>query len=150
MERILIVEDDPSIAKGLGVRLKASGYEVTIATDALTALSAARQTQPDLALLDISLPAGNGFTVAQRIFDLMPTTTPVIFLTASKESGLRQEAARLGAAFFEKPYDADQLLAAIRYAFRSRPGRQADAANRQLATAKSAQTAALLQTSKPN
>src|SRR5262249_62260606 len=100
----------------LGVRLKSAGYEVTIAPDALTGVYAARQIQPDLAVLDISLPAGDGFTVADRICDLMPTTTPIIFLTASKRRWLRQKAAQLGAAFFEKPYDADELLAPIQYA----------------------------------
>ena len=134
MEKILIVEDDPSVAKGLGVRLKSAGYEVTTAPDALSALYAARHVQPDLAILDISLPAGNGFSVAENICDLMPTTTPIIFLTASKQRGLRQEAARRGAAFFEKPYDADKLLDTIRYALRSQPGHQIDAATPQPAT----------------
>ena len=123
MEKILIVEDDQAIAKALALRLKSAGYKVTVAPDAITGVAAAREIQPDLALLDISLPAGNGFTVAKKISELVVTATPVIFLTASRQPGLRQEAQSLGAAFFEKPYDADELLAAIRYAFRAQPGR---------------------------
>ena len=123
IKKILIVEDDQNIAKALSIRLKSAGYEVTVAPDAMTGVAAARKLQPDLALLDISLPAGNGFTVAEKIRELVATATPIIFLTASKQLGLRQEAYRLGAAFFEKPYDAEELLGAIRYAFAAQPGR---------------------------
>ena len=121
MKKILVAEDDQAIAKALSLRLKSAGYEVTVASDAIAAITIAREIQPDLALLDISLPAGNGFTIAERIQELVVTATPIVFLSASKEKGLRDEAYRLGAAFFEKPYDADELLGAIRYAFRAQP-----------------------------
>lgn len=114
MKKILIVEDDQNIAKALAIRLKSAGYEVTVAPDAAAGVAAAVKIQPDLALLDISIPAGSGFTVADKIQELVVTATPIIFLTASKQPGLRQQAENLGAAgFFEKPYDADELLAAI-------------------------------------
>jgi DNA-binding response OmpR family regulator len=118
VKKILIVEDDQNIAKALAIRLKSAGYEVTVAPDAMTGVAAALKIQPDLAMLDVSLPAGNGFTVAEKIRELLVTATPIIFLTASKQRGLRHKAQDLGAAgFFEKPYDADELLAAIRHAF---------------------------------
>jgi DNA-binding response OmpR family regulator len=121
MKKILIVEDDQNIAKALAIRLKSAGYEVTVAPDAMTGVAAALKTQPDLALLDISVPAGNGFTVAEKIQELVASATPIIFLTASKQPGLRQKAQNLGAAgFFEKPYDAGELLAAIQRAFGER------------------------------
>jgi DNA-binding response OmpR family regulator len=114
MKKILIVEDDQNIAKALAIRLKLAGYEVTVASDAMFGVSSAVKIQPDLALLDISLPAGTGFTVADRIKELLPVATPFIFLTASKQPGLREKARELGAVgFFEKPYDAQELLAAI-------------------------------------
>ena len=60
------------------------------------------------------MPVGMGFSVAERLKDLGLGDIPIIFITASKRSGLRKTAQELGAAgFFEKPYDADQLLAAI-------------------------------------
>ncbi len=122
MKKILIVEDDQDIAKALAIRLKNAGYEVTVAADAMTGVAAARKIQPDLALLDISVPAGNGFTVAEKIQELVVTATPIIFLTASKQPGLRQLAENLGAAaFFEKPYDAEELLTAIRGALDKLP-----------------------------
>jgi DNA-binding response OmpR family regulator len=124
MEKVLIVEDDQTIAKALAFRLKSAGYEVTVTHDAVAGVAAAREFQPDLAVLDISIPAGDGFSVAERVRELIVTATPIIFLTASKQSGLRQKAQQFGAAFFEKPYDADDLLAAIRYALLERSGRR--------------------------
>jgi len=116
-KKILLVEDDPNISKALSIRLKHRGYETTVAADATTAVETAVKFQPDLALLDISLPAGNGFTVAERIQALLPKATPLIFLTASKQPGLREKAQELGAeAFFQKPYEAEDVLGAIQIA----------------------------------
>lgn len=116
-QKILVVEDDQKIAMALAIRLKNSGYEVTLASDALSGLESAIKTRPGLVLLDISLPGGNGFTVAERIRALLPMTTPTIFLTASKQPGLREKARELGAAaFFQKPYEAEDLLAAVKLA----------------------------------
>jgi DNA-binding response OmpR family regulator len=120
-EKILIVEDDHKIALALSARLTSSGYETTVASDALSGVATAVKLQPDLVLLDISMPAGNGFSVAERIKALIAKPIPFIFLTASKMPGLREKADALGAAgFFEKPYDSATLLAAIR---RVLPGR---------------------------
>jgi DNA-binding response OmpR family regulator len=117
MKKILIVEDDDKIAKALAIRLKHCGYEVSIAPDALTAVEMALKERPDLALLDISLPAGNGFTVAERIQTLLPKETPTVFMTASRQPGLREKALEMGAsAFFQKPYEAEDLIAAIQLA----------------------------------
>jgi two-component system response regulator AdeR len=122
MKKILIVEDDQGIARALEVRLKSSGYKVAIAADALTGVNSALKFRPDLVLLDISLPAGSGFNVAERLQRLLATMTPFIFLTASKQPGLREKAKELGAVgFFEKPYEGEELLAAIRGAFADTP-----------------------------
>lgn len=115
MKKILIVEDDRKIVMALGVRLKAAGYECVMAFDAVGGVSTARKERPDLVLLDISMPAGNGFQVAERIQSWVPTGAPIIFLTASRQPGLRERAEDLGAAgFFEKPFEFSDLLAAIR------------------------------------
>ena len=114
--KILVVEDDKHIALALTVRLKAAGYDVVTAPDAVLAVSMAVKHRPDLVVLDILMPGGNGFLVAERIQDLEAMLgVPCIFITASKQPGLRDQARRLGAAgFFEKPYDAGALLATIR------------------------------------
>jgi len=86
-----------------------------LACDALAAVITARKYRPDLVLLDICLPAGDGFLVAERIQSLLPALTPVIFLTASRQPGLREEAMALGAAgFLEKPFEVEELIATIR------------------------------------
>lgn len=114
-KKILVVEDDRKIAAALAVRLRSAGYEAATAFDALTGISNAIKLQPDLLMLDISMPAGNGFTVAERLQTLLARPTPMIFLTASKQPAFRQKAQKLGAAgFFEKPYEADELLAVVR------------------------------------
>lgn len=117
MSKVLIVEDDKSILLSLSIRLRAEGYEVTTAQDAMMGMSAAVREQPDLVLLDISMPAGNGFDVARRFQDNARVVgTPIIFLTASRQPGLRAQAEELGAvAFFEKPYDPEQLMSVVNH-----------------------------------
>lgn len=118
MPKILLVEDDEKIVKALTVRLKSQGYEVVPAFDAVMATAKAIEHHPDLILLDISMPGGNGFTVAERLHDSSITADiPIIFLTASKEPGLRERAKELGAvAFLEKPFEAQELIAVIQHA----------------------------------
>ena len=111
---ILIVEDDQKVALGLAIRIKAAGYEAVMAHDALSGVRTAVKTKPDLVLLDISMPAGNGFIVAERIHRNLSTRIPIIFLTASRHPEFRQKAVELGAlAFFEKPYEPGELLSII-------------------------------------
>ena len=115
-KKILIVEDDENLAKALGIRLRAKGYEVMIAVDAIMAVMKAMQDSPDLILLDISMPGGNGLQIAERLKESMKTMEiPFIFLTASKQSDIRDMAMAMGAlAFFEKPFEVEELLAVIR------------------------------------
>ena len=116
-KQVLIIEDDQNLAMALALRLKAAGYAATTTYDALTGLKAAVSNPPALVLLDISMPAGNGFSVAEQIQTLIPTPTPIIFLTASKKPDFREKAKKLGAAgYFEKPYEAEELFGAIRQA----------------------------------
>jgi len=121
-KKILLVEDDRNIAKSLRIRLEAAGYDALLAEDGLAAVNAAVKNRPDLVLLDISMPAGNGFTVAQRIQTTIQAPTPIIFLTASKRPEFRRKAEELGAiGFFEKPFEADELLETIKHALANRP-----------------------------
>jgi len=118
--KILIVEDDRRIAMALTVRLQNAGQEVVQAFDAASGVAAASQHQPDLILMDISLPGGSGLIAAQRIQSVLPKLTPIVFVTASKQPGLRQKALALGAAgFLEKPYEPQDLLTTIEGALRA-------------------------------
>jgi len=114
MKKILIMEDDTKIAAALAIRLGAAGYDVTTAHDGWQGLQLALTDRPDLLLLDIWMPVGLGFSVAQRLHELGLSDVPVIFITASRLNGLREAARECGAvAFFEKPYDPQELLKAI-------------------------------------
>ncbi|MBI1176325.1 response regulator [bacterium] len=114
LKRILVVEDDRKIALSLSIRLQTAGYEVELAEDAFVGAKIIEYFQPDVLLLDITMPGGGGFKVAERVRQLLPASTAIIFMTANHQPRLRKKAAELGAAgYFEKPYDPKLLLSTI-------------------------------------
>jgi DNA-binding response OmpR family regulator len=115
--KILIVDDDADHRQGLNRRLRASNYDTAFAVDAVQAVSVARKEKPDLVLLDIGLPGGDGFVVIERLKGNAELGfIPVIVLTG-RDVTVRERALKAGAvAFFQKPADNDDLLAAIRQA----------------------------------
>ena len=117
-KKILIVDDDPHLLLGLSARLKASGYKVMCATDALAAITVARKEAPDLVILDLGLPAGDGFLVLERMRSLADlVATPVIVLSARDPTDNKKRALDAGAvAFFQKPPDSYEFLTEIRQA----------------------------------
>jgi DNA-binding response OmpR family regulator len=117
-KRILIVDDDQDLVLGLTARLKANGYKVICAGDAISALTVAVKEPPDLVILDLGLPAGDGFLVLERMRDLPDLAgIPVIVLTARGSIDNKKRALAAGAlAFFQKPSDNHVFLAAIRQA----------------------------------
>lgn len=118
-KKILIVDTEKDLLRTMSLQLKRSGYDVVIATDGLSATSVALEEKPDLILLDIALPAGNGFSVMQRINSNSKIAfTPTIVITARDPSKTRKQVLEAGAqAFFQKPVDIDKLLTAIRNIF---------------------------------
>ena len=112
---LLVVDDDSDLLGALIIRLRASGYNVISATDAVQATAQARREQPDLVLLDIGLPAGNGFLVLERMkMNQQTASIPVIVITGRDPQESRDRSLRAGAAaFFQKPVDNAELLAAI-------------------------------------
>jgi CheY-like chemotaxis protein len=86
MKTVLLVDDDNTILLGTGVRLKSMGYTVYTAKDAVSAVSTFRKNQPDVVVLDISLPAGDGFLVADRLQNLVGSrATPIIFPLSGRQ-----------------------------------------------------------------
>ncbi len=115
-EKILIVDDDPDLRKALKLRLRANQYNTVHAVDGYSAIAAAYKEQPSLIILDLGLPAGDGFVVLDRLQrDDKLSNIPVIVLTARDPQGNEQRALRAGAtAFFQKPADNTELMDVIR------------------------------------
>jgi DNA-binding response OmpR family regulator len=117
-KKILIVDDDPHLLLGLAPRLQANSYSVVTAADAISAVAVARNEAPDLIILDLGLPGGDGFLVIERIRNLAAlASTPIIVLSAWDPAGNRKRSLDAGAvAFFQKPPDNHEFLTAIRQA----------------------------------
>ena len=116
--KILIVDDDPDVRQGMHVRLKANGYDTFFAADALTSLAEARKHHPDLIILDLGLPCGDGFVVMERLQNIPALAViPVIVVSARDARANQERALKAGAkAFLQKPVDNAELLAVIRRA----------------------------------
>ena len=114
-KKILIVDDDADIRELLNIRLRKSGYETAFAVDGISAISAARRENPDLILLDLGLPGGEGYTVMERMKAIASLGwVPVVVVSARDPGTNRQRAIDAGAkAFLEKPIDMDALLTTI-------------------------------------
>jgi two-component system cell cycle response regulator len=123
-KKILVVDDSLLILKVLDLKLKSAGYAVLTAPDGATAINVARQEKPDLILLDISFPpdVAHGGGVRWDAFTIMAwmkrveetARIPVIVITSSDPAQVKAKAMAAGAvAFFQKPINHDELLAAI-------------------------------------
>ena len=114
-KKILVIDDDQDLALGLKVRLRANNYATVFATDAISAISQAVKENPDLILLDLGLPAGDGFVVMERLDNIESlSSVPVIVMSARDPQGNRDRALGAGAkAYVQKPVDNDELLATI-------------------------------------
>jgi DNA-binding response OmpR family regulator len=118
MERakILIVDDDPDLRRAMKIRLRANHYDTVQASDGHSAIAMAQKEQPSLIILDLGLPAGDGFAVLKGLQDADTLSRiPVIVLTARGPQFNEQRALQAGAAaFFQKPADNHELLEVIR------------------------------------
>ena len=86
-EMILVVDDDPDIARFVEVNLRSAGFDVAVATDGEEALRRADEIRPDLVLLDVMMPRVDGFEVAQRLRrNTRTANTCIIMLTAKAQS----------------------------------------------------------------
>jgi DNA-binding response OmpR family regulator len=112
--KILLVDYEEDVAKALQARLRANGYDVVLACDCVQGLTTAQKERPDLIILDIMIPGGGGFAVAERLKLSADTRAiPVIFLTGI--AGEENRAYRAGAcSYLMKPYDPEELLGVIR------------------------------------
>lgn len=120
MQKILIIEDEPQIARVLQLELEFEGYHTKMAHTGTDGLIAFREETWDLVLLDIMLPEMSGFDVLQRI--RKNDATQVILLTAKDLVADKVTGLDLGANdYVTKPFDFEELLARIRAALRTVP-----------------------------
>ncbi|MBO9541945.1 response regulator transcription factor [bacterium] len=117
--RILIVEDAPDIAALLNARLEAEGFEVRVEMEGNAGLSAARQVQPDLIILDRTLPGLDGIEICRRV--RQTSDVPILMLTAHGETPARIEGLNSGASdYLPKPFDLEELVARVNAQLRHR------------------------------
>jgi DNA-binding response OmpR family regulator len=115
-KKILVVDDDPDVRLGLQLRLAANDYQVIFASDGVASIAEARKHLPDLMILDLGLPAGDGFSVLERLkVNEKLSSIPVIVLSGRDRVGNWDRAIKAGAkTFLQKPVANDKLLAVIR------------------------------------
>jgi two-component system KDP operon response regulator KdpE len=113
--KILVVDDDPDLRLALNVRLRANNYEIVNAGDGFSALALAQKEHPNLIILDLGLPAGDGFLVLKNLKKFPSLSLiPVIVLTARDPQANEERTLNCGAvAFFQKPADNSELLSVI-------------------------------------
>ena len=117
-ERVLLIEDDPSIVAGLELNLALEGYEVLTAADGESGYRLAVDKQPDLILLDIMLPGVNGLEVLRRLREI-DADLPVLILTARSEEADKVLGLTLGADdYISKPFNLGELRARINASLR--------------------------------
>ncbi|AWM36571.1 Phosphate regulon transcriptional regulatory protein PhoB [Gemmata obscuriglobus] len=111
--RIVVVEDEPAIRRGVSDALRLSGYEVTEAADGATGLREAGAAGVDLVLLDIMLPKRDGLEVLSELRRTNPTR-PVVLLTARGSEDDRVRGLKMGADdYVVKPFSAKELIARV-------------------------------------
>ena len=119
--KIMIVDDDPELRTALKVRLRANHYDTVSACDGYSAIALAQKERPNLILLDLGLPAGDGYVVLKRLQDSDNLShIPVIVLTARDPQANEDRSLEAGAAaFFQKPADNHELLEVIQATLRN-------------------------------
>lgn len=112
---ILLVDDDRDIARGVALRLGASGYEVLVAHDGARGLESARDRHPDAIVLDMRMPVMDGMQVLAGLREREETRSiPVVVLSASVLARGKARTLECGARYFlQKPFDPRQLLDAL-------------------------------------
>ncbi len=114
---VLVVDDEPQMQRLLQTALEGRGYKVTTAADGRTALDLAATLQPDIVVLDLSLPVMDGIEVCRRIRAW--SRVPILVLSARYEDRDKVEALDLGADdYLTKPFSMEELLARLRVALR--------------------------------
>jgi len=119
--KIMVVDDDPDLRQALSLRLRANNFDTVNVCDGYSAIAMAQKEKPHLIILDLGLPAGDGFAVLKSLQQYPALSViPVIVLTARDPEGNEKRTLESGAvAFFQKPADNEELLGVIRASLRA-------------------------------
>jgi len=113
-KKVLLVDDDKDFLKLMKIRLKPTGCELITAQDGLSATTIARKEKPDMILLDIGLPAGDGFVLLKRWANTIAVSTPIIVITSWDPTTVKEKALDAGAeAFVQKTAGINELFSTI-------------------------------------
>jgi DNA-binding response OmpR family regulator len=114
--KVLIADDDPVITHLIRSGLRAKGWDVEVAADAMQAVMFAMRAPPDVLVLDINMPGGTGISALQRLKSSVKTQfIPVLVLSGTTDAGAPARVQDLGAdGFLSKPVDLDELHRALR------------------------------------
>ncbi|HBE72890.1 MAG TPA: hypothetical protein DDW31_02130 [candidate division Zixibacteria bacterium] len=115
-KKIMVVDDEPYIARVIKFKLEQEGYAVISANDGVTGLDRIRQEKPDLVLLDVMMPGLTGYEVCQQVkADADLQGIPVVFLTAKGQERDREQGLNLGASdYITKPFSPNRLLELVK------------------------------------
>lgn len=116
--KILVAEDDSPLLNSIRIRLTSEGYEVLCAHDGYQAVAMAGEQRPDLLILDINMPAGDGFSVQDRVWKMVHMRRiPIVYITGDSSQDLLDRAHDLGArSLLRKPFDTLELLRIVKEA----------------------------------
>jgi two-component system KDP operon response regulator KdpE len=121
MSKVLVVDDEPALARALAINLRAAGWDVVTAADGRSALEAAATVHPDVIVLDLGLPDMDGTEVLSGLRGW--TKVPIVVLSARQHGEDKVEALDLGADdYVTKPFAMNELMARLRAAVRRADG----------------------------
>ncbi len=124
-KKVLVVDDDPYLVNILTLNLLGEGFEVLTAFDGVSAIIRAHKEKPDLILLDIMMPAGDGFSVAEALKTSRVTESiPIVFVSALPKKDMEERAKAVGAIhYFAKPFNVHLLTDYIKSSLRMEEAR---------------------------
>lgn len=113
MDKVLVVEDEPSVSMLISLVLEDEGYEVQVASDGQEALDSVKRTMPDLILLDSNLPGMEGSEFSRQFRTEYGGQVPIVVISASDDAWKFSDSIP-GAVLVRKPFDLDTLLRTVR------------------------------------
>src|SRR5256885_12781502 len=111
--KVLVADDDRKLLQLLAIQLKAAGFAVICAQDGYQAVDFARHEAPDVIVLDVNMPAGDGFSVQERLSKMTDVVSaPVIYLTGDRSNRVAESTSACGAySVVYKPFETTVLIA---------------------------------------